>query len=89
MSADRFVSPDDIRSLFAQAMSTMYRTEVPLYGTLVDLVAEINDAVLTAHPALADSWTAPMNAPGSTRNATARSGSVLPGNWRRWAACSR
>ncbi|WP_457318861.1 2-oxoadipate dioxygenase/decarboxylase HglS [Stenotrophomonas sp. P5_B8] len=52
MSADRFVSPDDIRSLFAQAMSTMYRTEVPLYGTLVDLVAEINDAVLTADPAL-------------------------------------
>jgi len=53
MSADRFVSPDDIRSLFAQAMSSMYRTEVPLYGTLVDLVAEINDAVLTADPALA------------------------------------
>ncbi len=54
MSADRFVSPDDIRSLFAQAMSTMYRTEVPLYGTLVDLVADINDAVLTANPALAE-----------------------------------
>lgn len=54
MSTDRFVSPDDIRSLFAQAMSTMYRTEVPLYGTLVDLVAEINDAVLTATPALAE-----------------------------------
>jgi len=32
----------------------MYRTEVPLYGTLVDLVAEINDAVLTANPALAE-----------------------------------
>ncbi|WP_411849674.1 VOC family protein [Stenotrophomonas sp. LGBM10] len=54
MSADRFVSPDDIRTLFAQAMSSMYRTEVPLYGTLVDLVAEINDAVLTADPALAE-----------------------------------
>jgi uncharacterized glyoxalase superfamily metalloenzyme YdcJ len=54
MSTERFVSPDDIRSLFAQAMSTMYRTEVPLYGTLVDLVAEINDAVLTANPALAE-----------------------------------
>lgn len=54
MSTERFVSPDDIRSLFAQAMSTMYRTEVPLYGTLVDLVAEINDAVLTANPTLAE-----------------------------------
>ena len=54
MSTDRFVSPDDIRSPIAQAKSTMYRTEVPLYGTLVDLVAEINDAVLTATPALAE-----------------------------------
>ncbi|MEN5040830.1 VOC family protein [Stenotrophomonas sp. TWI1149] len=54
MSTERFVSPDDIRSLFAQAMSTMYRTEVPLYGTLVDLVAEINDAVLTTNPTLAE-----------------------------------
>ena len=33
-----FVSPDRIRSLFAQAMSDMYRTEVPLYGDLVTLV---------------------------------------------------
>ncbi|WP_426806187.1 2-oxoadipate dioxygenase/decarboxylase family protein, partial [Stenotrophomonas sp. SrG] len=54
MSADRFVSPDDIRSLCAQARATMYRTEVPLYGTLVDLVAEINDDVLTDNPALAE-----------------------------------
>jgi uncharacterized glyoxalase superfamily metalloenzyme YdcJ len=54
MTADRFVSTDHIRSLFSQAMSHMYRTEVPLYGTLVDLVAEINDAVLTANPALAE-----------------------------------
>ena len=54
MSTTAFVSPDDIRTLFAQAMSSMYRTEVPLYGTLVDLVAEINDAVLTDNPALAE-----------------------------------
>lgn len=36
MSAS-LVSPDVIRRLFAQAMSRMYRTEVPLYGTLVEL----------------------------------------------------
>ncbi len=53
MTADRFVSPDHIRSLFAQAMSHMYRTEVPLYGTLVELVAQVNDQVLAADPALA------------------------------------
>lgn len=53
MSAS-FVSPDEIRRLFAQAMSRMYRTEVPLYGTLVDLVERINAQVLVAQPALAE-----------------------------------
>ena len=48
-----FVTPDRIRSLFAQAMSDMYRTEVPLYGDLIDLVGEINDATLQREPALA------------------------------------
>lgn len=53
MTADRFVSPDHIRSLFAQAMSHMYRAEVPLYGTLVELVAAINARVLADDTALA------------------------------------
>jgi len=48
-----FVSPDVIRRLFAQAMSRMYRTEVPLYGTLVELVERINAQVLEDQPALA------------------------------------
>ena len=47
-----FVSPDEIRSRFARAMSTMYRTEVPQYGTLVELVEAINAEVLAADPAL-------------------------------------
>ena len=52
MSAS-LVSPDVIRRLFAQAMSRMYRTEVPLYGTLVELVERINAQVLAQDPALA------------------------------------
>lgn len=52
MSAS-LVSPDVIRRLFAQAMSRMYRTEVPLYGTLVELVERINAQVLEQDPALA------------------------------------
>ncbi|MET0288918.1 MAG: VOC family protein [Pseudoxanthomonas sp.] len=47
-----FVSPDRIRSLFAQAMSEMYRAEVPLYGTLMELVAKVNADTLAAQPAL-------------------------------------
>ena len=37
-----FVSPDEIRRRFAAAMAAMYRAEVPLYATLVELVAAVN-----------------------------------------------
>lgn len=42
----RHVSPDDIRTRFSHAMSDMYRTEVPQYGTLLKLVADINAQTL-------------------------------------------
>lgn len=45
--------PDDIRTLFSSAMSEMYRAEVPQYGTLIDLVREVNTEVLSKNPALA------------------------------------
>lgn len=41
-----FVSTDRIRSLFTEAMSQMYRMEVPQYGTLIELVGEVNAEVL-------------------------------------------
>ncbi len=47
-----FVSSDEIRSRFSRAMSTMYRQEVPQYGSLVELVADINARTLQAQPAL-------------------------------------
>ncbi len=47
----RFVSADDIRSAFSAAMSTMYRDEVPAYGTLMALVAKVNADTLAADPA--------------------------------------
>lgn len=46
------VSPDTIRARFSAAMSAMYRAEVPAYGTLIDLVAEVNEATLAADPQL-------------------------------------
>lgn len=54
MNASTQLPPDGIRSLFAQAMSRMYRDEVPLYGALMELVAEVNAATLAADPALAE-----------------------------------
>ncbi len=53
MTGKSFVSSDHIRSRFAQAMSDMYRQEVPLYGELMALVAQVNAQVLAEDPALA------------------------------------
>ncbi|BBN54127.1 hypothetical protein TRE132_22520 [Pseudomonas chlororaphis subsp. aurantiaca] len=46
MSLQSFVSPDLIRQRFSRAMSDMYREEVPLYGALMELVAQVNAGVL-------------------------------------------
>lgn len=45
--------PDDIRTLFSSAMSDLYRTEVPQYGTLCDLVAKVNETALSRDAQLA------------------------------------
>lgn len=41
-----FASPSTIRTLFSRAMSEMYRAEVPQYGTLLELVADVNGRML-------------------------------------------
>ena len=49
-----FVHPDEIRSRFSAALSAMYRAEVPQYGDLLSLVADINAATLKADAGNAD-----------------------------------
>lgn len=46
--AGRHAQPDDIRDLFSRAMSEMYRVEVPQYGILLELVADVNAQTLRA-----------------------------------------
>lgn len=46
------VHSDTIRTLFSSAMSDMYRKEVPQYGTLIELVSDVNAQVLGANPEL-------------------------------------
>ena len=53
MSAPQFVSSNDVRTRFSLAMSQMYRQEVPQYGTLLQLVSEVNARTLAAQPGLA------------------------------------
>lgn len=45
-----FVNSDEIRSRFSALMSDMYQKEVPLYGDLIRLVSDVNQAVLTQQP---------------------------------------
>ena len=52
MKENSFVSTDLIRSAFSAAMSAMYRTEVPAYGTLMELVGKVNAETLAADPDL-------------------------------------
>ena len=52
MKSATFTSTDVIRASFSTAMSAMYRTEVPAYGTLLSLVAKVNADTLAADPQL-------------------------------------
>ncbi|MDF2809960.1 MAG: hypothetical protein K0S56_991 [Microvirga sp.] len=52
MTLNDSVSPDDVRTMFSRAMSDMYRAEVPQYGTLMELVADVNASTLAADPQL-------------------------------------
>ncbi|MHC1480343.1 2-oxoadipate dioxygenase/decarboxylase HglS [Frateuria aurantia] len=47
-----YLAPDALRAQFSAAMSAMYRHEVPQYGTLIELVKQVNAQVLAADPEL-------------------------------------
>ncbi len=56
MESTKHATADAIRTMFARAMSELYRTEVPQYGTLLDLVAEVNRTTLAQHPVLSQTF---------------------------------
>jgi uncharacterized glyoxalase superfamily metalloenzyme YdcJ len=70
------VSNNDLRKQFAAAMSTMYQQEVPLYGSLKDLVESINSDELDNNRELADQL---MATRGLTRLAEERHGAIRLG----------
>lgn len=47
-----FLPSDEIRAAFSAALSDMYRKEVPAYGTLLALVANVNETMLANSPEL-------------------------------------
>ncbi len=50
MHSATHVASDAIRARFSDAMSAMYRKEVPLYGELLDIVAAVNARALAEMP---------------------------------------
>jgi uncharacterized glyoxalase superfamily metalloenzyme YdcJ len=48
VTAAAFVSADAIRAMFSRAMSAMYKSEVPQYRALAELVARLNREALNA-----------------------------------------
>ena len=50
MASQDFQSADQIRADFSRAMSAMYRSEVPLYGDLLDIVGQVNRDFASTHP---------------------------------------
>lgn len=52
MALKNFMSADDIRTLFSNAMSQLYQHEVPAYRDLLQLVQEVNQQQLAAQDQL-------------------------------------
>jgi uncharacterized glyoxalase superfamily metalloenzyme YdcJ len=78
MNNQGFVSPDEIRALFSSAMSDMYKSEVPLYGTLLDLVAQTNEKVMEDAPEVAAQlrWTGEIRRLSLERHGAIRVGTA-------------
>lgn len=52
MTQSPFLATNDVRDRFSKAMSAMYQTEVPQYGTLLELVEQVNQETLSQQPTL-------------------------------------
>ena len=52
MTQADLLSTNDVRDRFSKAMSAMYQTEVPQYGTLLELVESVNQETLSQRPEL-------------------------------------
>ncbi|MGO2581401.1 MAG: 2-oxoadipate dioxygenase/decarboxylase HglS, partial [Halomonas sp.] len=52
MTQTPFLATNDVRDRFSTAMSAMYQTEVPQYGTLLELVEQVNQETLNQQPEL-------------------------------------
>ena len=76
--SNRVINEDQIRDRFSKAMSAMYQTEVPQYGTLLQLVREVNQQALAQHPGAlnAEQWPQEVNRLSVERHGAIRVGTA-------------
>ncbi|WP_455813769.1 2-oxoadipate dioxygenase/decarboxylase HglS [Pseudomonas graminis] len=76
--SNRVINADQIRDRFSKAMSVMYQTEVPQYGTLLQLVREVNQQALAQHPGAlnAEQWPQEVNRLSVERHGAIRVGTA-------------
>lgn len=76
--SNRVINADQIRDRFSKAMSAMYQTEVPQYGTLLQLVREVNQQALAQHPGAlnAEQWPQEVNRLSVERHGAIRVGTA-------------
>lgn len=80
------ITADEIREQFSQAMSAMYQQEVPQYGTLLELVADVNLSVLENNPQLHEKM---VNADELARLNVERHGAIRVGTAQELATLRR
>lgn len=80
------ITADEIREQFSQSMSAMYQQEVPQYGTLLELVADVNLAVLENNPQLHEKM---VNADELARLNVERHGAIRVGTAQELATLRR
>ena len=80
------ITADEIREQFSQALSAMYQQEVPQYGTLLELVADVNLAVLENNPQLHEKM---VNADELARLNVERHGAIRVGTAQELATLRR
>ncbi|MCY1273214.1 hypothetical protein D9M68_207260 [compost metagenome] len=78
MNNQGFIDPSEIRAQFSRAMSDMYKAEVPLYGELLDLVAETNRKVMEESPEVEQQlrWTGELGRLSMERHGAIRVGTA-------------
>ncbi|KAK4207432.1 hypothetical protein QBC37DRAFT_327418 [Rhypophila decipiens] len=71
--------PDHLRTRFVQALSDMYRAEVPLYGHLVEIVRSVDDSVLASRRQRPDGDAIPVEQGLPSRHRLERHGAIRLG----------